>query len=93
VDTLTPGPFKLPLDDAIERAVAEIDVAIELVLGGAATRVTLTALPGLVEAAGIGAARAQAAEVGFRLVPGQPDTVVVGPRRPVIAPDPGNDPT
>ena len=73
--------------------ITEIEVAIELVLGGAATRVTLTALPGLADAAGVGAARAQAASVGFRLVPGQPDTIVIGPRRPVIAAGSGNDPT
>jgi hypothetical protein len=93
VDTFTPGPFPLPSDDPIERAIAEIDAAIELVLDGAATRVTLTALPGLADAAGAGAARAQAASVGFRLAPGEPDTVVIGPRRPTFAPDSGNDPT
>ena len=91
VDRFTRGPFPVPSDDAVERAISEIDAAIELVLGGTATRVTLTGLPGLVEAAGIGAARAQTASLGFRLAPGQPDSVVVGPRRPAIAAGSGND--
>ena len=85
MDRFRPGPFPLPGDDAIDRAIAEIDAAIELVLAGAARKVTLTGMPGLAGAAGVGAARAQDALVGFRMAPGRPDTVVIGPVRPTIA--------
>lgn len=90
MDRFRPGPFPLPADEAIDRAIAEIDAAIELVLTGAARKVTLAGMPGLAGAAGVGAARAQDAAVAFRVSPGRPDTVIIGPRRPLIASS-GND--
>jgi hypothetical protein len=92
MDRFRPRPFPTPAVDAVDRAIIEIDAAIELVLAGAARSVTLTGMPGLAAAAGVGAARAQDAAVGFRLAPNRPDTVVIGPRRPAIA-TPGTDRT
>jgi len=78
-------PLALDLDetpDLDEIALAEIDAAISMVVGGHAVRVRLTALPFVDRVAGIGAARARAAGVQFRLErPERPGvrTVTVGP--------------
>lgn len=74
-----------PDDDALERAIIEIDAAIELVAAGAARRVTLSGVFGVAEVAGIAAAHAQDAAVDFRVQATAQDTVVVGPRTSLIA--------
>ncbi len=68
--------------DPAERALLEIDVAIALVSGGAATRVRICGQSAIENVAVAGAARAQAAHVTFQLrrEPSGSVTVVVGPR-------------
>jgi hypothetical protein len=68
--------------DPFERTLFEIDAAIALVVAGAAVTVRLVALPAAERAAVIGAARAQAAGVAFRLRREPPASIslVVGPR-------------
>jgi hypothetical protein len=69
--------------DPLEIALAEIEVAIELVRRGQARRVRLVGLAAAEEAAGLGLARAQAAGVRFAIErstePGQAISVVIGP--------------
>lgn len=70
VDAPEPIPFPRafePTAEELERALAEIDAAIELVARGGAVRITLTGFPIADAVAGVGSARAQAAYVGFRL--------------------------
>jgi hypothetical protein len=74
-------------EDAIERALSEVDAAIGMVVLGAAVSVRLSNLPGAEDAAFDAAARAQAAGVAFSLLrdrPGWP-TMIVGPRLPESA--------
>ena len=69
--------------DPLEIALAEIEVAIELVRRGQARRVRLVGLTAVEHAAGVGLARAQDAGVRFSLErsteQGQAISVVVGP--------------
>jgi hypothetical protein len=69
--------------DPLEIALAEIDVAIELVRRGQARRVRLVGLVGAERAAGPGLARAQEAGIHFALergvAPGFAVSLVVGP--------------
>jgi hypothetical protein len=76
-------PFPGAGPDQLERTLAEVDGAIELVVRGEARSVYLTSLPRLEQAAPIGAARAQRAGVLFRLEgdPATSLTAVVGPLR------------
>lgn len=70
-------------DDPDEKALAEIDVAIAMVVGRQANRVRLTALPFVERIVGLGATHAHAAGVAFRLEPAERAgvrTVTVGPR-------------
>jgi hypothetical protein len=65
-----------------DRAIAEIDAAIELVLSRMAVRVRLTGIAFADLVAGPAAAHAQEAHVGFRIErdrPTGPTTVTVGP--------------
>jgi hypothetical protein len=70
--------------DPLEIALAEIEVAIELVRRGQARRVRLVGLAAVEHAAGVGLARAQDAGVGFALERstdrGQAVSAVIGPR-------------
>jgi hypothetical protein len=72
-----------PAQELVDRAIAEIDGAIALVITGAARTVQLYGLPGAEYAAAIGAARAQEAGVAFRIEHDRRAgvTVVVGPKR------------
>jgi hypothetical protein len=75
-------------DDALERAMLEVDAAIALVVTGIAVTITLCCFEGAETAAFAGAAWAQAAGVAFRLgrEPAAPVRLVIGPRlRPVAA--------
>jgi hypothetical protein len=66
-------------------ALAEIDAAIALVVGGAARRVRLTALPFVDVAAALALAHARAAGLGFRFErPSRAGvvTVTIGPLEP-----------
>jgi hypothetical protein len=84
----SPGiiPFPSDADDSTdpdEAILREIDAAIAMVVGRHATRVRLTSLPFVDRVAGVGAAHARAAGVGFRLDRGERagvQTVTVGPR-------------
>lgn len=67
---------------AEERDLIEMEAAISLVARGAAQRVQLVGLMAPLTAAGLGAASAAAAGVGFRVERGNDRViVVVGPRR------------
>lgn len=71
-----------PDEDAVERALSEVDTAIAMVARGVARSVQLSNLSGAEDAAFDAAARAQAAGVAFSLLrvrPGWP-TMIVGPR-------------
>jgi hypothetical protein len=64
-------------------AIAEIDAAIDLVAGGVARRVRLTAIPFVESVAAVGLARARAAGLAFRFERNERlgvVTVTVGPR-------------
>jgi hypothetical protein len=69
--------------DPLEIALAEIDVAIELVRRGQARRIRLVGLAAAEQAAGIGLARAQEAGVRFVLerstAPGHAISLLIGP--------------
>lgn len=56
-----------PVDEAGDAALAEIDAAIAMVANHAARRVRLTAVPFIETVAGVGLARARAANVAFAL--------------------------
>ncbi len=66
-----------PPTDALEIALSEIGVAIELVRRRQARRVRLSGLTGIERAAGPGLAQAQAAGVRFALERGAPPGRVV----------------
>lgn len=71
-----------PDEDAVERALSEVDAAIAMVALGVARSVRLSNLTGADDAAFDAAAHAQAAGVAFSLLrdrPGMP-TMIVGPR-------------
>jgi hypothetical protein len=72
--------------DATERALTEVDVAIGMVLLGAAVTVRLCNLEAAEEAAFDAAARAQIANVAFSLKRDGPRsiTMIVGPRLPDV---------
>lgn len=83
MDRSDPIPFPVEGPEQLERTLAEIDGAIELVARDEARVVYLTGLPRIEQAAPLGAARAQRSGVLFRLEgdPGSSLTVVVGPSR------------
>jgi hypothetical protein len=68
--------------DQLERVLFEVDVAIAVILAGAALSVQLCGLAGAEEAAFTGAVWAQAAGVAFRVRRGPADRIdlVIGPR-------------
>jgi len=70
-----------PDEDAIERALSEVDAAIAMVMAGVAVSVRLCNLAGADDAAFDAAARAQAAGVAFSLLRDRPSapTMIVGP--------------
>jgi hypothetical protein len=84
MDRSDPIPFPGGRTDQLERTLAEIEGAIELVARGEARTVYLTGLPRIEQAAPLGAAQAQRSGVLFRLEgdPATSLTVVVGPLRP-----------
>jgi len=69
-------------EDAVERALSEVDAAIAMVIGGVAVSVRLCNLAGAEDAAFDAAARAQAAGVAFSLVRDRAASpaMIVGPR-------------
>jgi hypothetical protein len=79
----TPFPRALePTDEDVERALSQIDAAIALVVRGSAVRIRLIGFPLVDVVAGLGAAHAQLAGVGFqvdRLAPAGPAAMIVGP--------------
>jgi hypothetical protein len=71
-----------PSDEELENALAEVDAAIALVRGGAAVRVRMIGFAMLDAVAGMAAAHAQLAGVGFQI--DRPDVagvlaITVGP--------------
>jgi hypothetical protein len=85
VDHIEPTPFPRalePTDEDVERALSQIDAAIALVAHGAAIRIRLIGFPLVEVIAGLAAAHAQLAGVGFqidRLAPTAAAAVIVGP--------------
>ena len=85
VDTVDPIPLPGAFDPTayeLERCLIEIEAAIELVASHAAVRISLVGFTVADEVAGVGAARAQAACVGFHVErrEGNPgSSIVVGP--------------
>jgi len=85
VEDIEPTPFPRalePTDDDVERALSQIDAAIALVVRGAAVRIRLIGFPLVDVLAGLGAAHAQLAGVGFqidRLAPTAAAAMIVGP--------------
>lgn len=81
-----PGPAAGHDGDAVaDRALTEIDVAIELVASRVARRVRLTALPFVDTVAAIGLSHARAAGIAFTFERGERvgvATVTVGPVAP-----------
>lgn len=79
--------------DSIERTLTEVDAAIALVVAGAAVTVRLCNLAFAEDAAFEGAARAQAAGVGFTLLRdgATRPTLVVGPRSIGVVDRPGDE--
>jgi hypothetical protein len=73
--------------DPLERALVEIDVAIALILAGAAVTVQLCGLEAAERAAATGAARAQAAGLAFQLRRDPPasGSLIIGPRLRAVA--------
>ena len=70
MDHVEPIPFPHasdPTDDDLEGALAEVDAAIALVSRGAAARVRLVGFALAEAVAGLGAAHAQLAAVGFQV--------------------------
>jgi len=80
---LTPFPRALePTDEDVERALSQIDAAIALVVRGVAVRIRLIGFPLVDVVAGLAAAHAQLAGVGFqidRLAPAGAAAMIVGP--------------
>jgi len=85
VEDIEPTPFPRalePTDEDVERALSQIDAAIALVVRGAAVRIRLIGFPLVDVLAGLGAAHAQLAGVGFqidRLAPTAAAAMIVGP--------------
>ena len=79
----TPFPRALePTDEDVERAMSQVDAAIALVAHGAAVRIRLIGFPLVEVIAGLAAAHAQLAGVGFqidRLAPTAAAAMIVGP--------------
>ena len=75
-------PVRAPAQP-VDRALTEIDIAIALVLGGAARRIRICGLPAVEHAAATGLARAQAAGLAFELqrdpLAGGAASLVIGP--------------
>ena len=85
VDTVDPIPLPGAFDptaNELERCLREIEAAIELVARHCAVRISLVGFAIADEVAGVGAARAQAARVGFHIERRQRNSgslIVVGP--------------
>jgi hypothetical protein len=85
VEDIEPTPFPRalePTDEDVERALAEVDAAIAVVSRGAAVRIRLISFPLVDVVAGLAAAHAQLAGVGFqidRLAPTAAAAMIVGP--------------
>lgn len=78
-----PVPLPVAATRAADRALAEIDAAIDMVALGLAARVHVTGLGGLEDVAAVALSRAQAAHVRFALSrDGGPTslTAIIGPR-------------
>ncbi len=71
-----------PAEDPREVDLREVDAAIELVVRGLAVRVRLVGLNDPDAVAPIALARAQVAEVGFRLDHGSATSLTIGPTGP-----------
>jgi hypothetical protein len=70
VDHVEPIPFPHasdPTDEDLDDALAEVDAAIALVIGGGAVRVRLIGFALAEAVAGLAAAHAQLAGVGFQI--------------------------
>lgn len=76
-------PFPGASTDPLERDLTEIDVALDLVARGVATRVRLVSLARPESAAAVGLAHAQVAGIAFSLerAPDGAVALTVGPRR------------
>ena len=85
VDAIGPHPFPAAFDPAgeeLERALIEIDAAIELVARHVAVRISLIGFGITDLVAGVGAARAQEARVGFHMDRQEANagsSIVIGP--------------
>jgi hypothetical protein len=85
VEDIGPTPFPRavePSDEDVERALSQIDAAIAVVARGAAVRIRLIGFPLVDVVAGLAAAHAQLAGVGFqidRLAPTAAAAMIVGP--------------
>jgi hypothetical protein len=85
VEDIEPTPFPgavEPTDEDVERALSQIDAAIAVVARGAAVRIRLIGFPLVDVVAGLAAAHAQLAGVGFqidRLAPTAAAAMIVGP--------------
>jgi hypothetical protein len=86
VEDIEPTPFPRalePTDEDVERALSQIDAAIALVVRGVAVRIRLIGFALVDVVAGLAAAHAQLAGVGFqvdRLEPASAAAMIVGPR-------------
>jgi len=82
MDPITQMPTAHAPLEPLERDLAEIDAAISLVVGGAATRVRLVGLTRADALAAVGLARAQAAGIRFEIDRGITGVVALtlGPR-------------
>ena len=83
VEGVEPTPFpREPSDEELEIALAEVDAAIALIQAGAAARIRLIGFALVDVVAGLAAAHAQLAGVGFqidRLDPAGAAAMIVGP--------------
>jgi len=76
----TAGPFLLPsADDALDADLREVDAAIEMVARGLAVRVRLVGLNDADTIAPIALARAQLANIDFRVDHGATTSLTIGP--------------
>lgn len=83
MDAKPPLQLLAAVPDPADRALAELDAAIDMVALGLARRVHVTGLIGLDAVAAVAVSRAQAAGVAFALSrDGGPDSLsaIVGPR-------------
>jgi hypothetical protein len=68
VEGVEPTPFpREPSDEELETALAEVDAAIALIKGGTVARIRLIGFALVDAVAGLAAAHAQLAGVGFQL--------------------------